>query len=428
MKKYQSSLVIAMMLVNASLCAETVSFSENLTIKPTLELTTGMFYSQKSYRPDMTGSVSWQEMVAKYGVDAEYQFGQSTVYAALKGVSSATVGDGDAAQLTTGDERKTSLEEWKLGWRNGTAEDAYLHLNLGRQNIQIADGFMVAGDALNLGNGVAAGELNRGGGYYLAARRSFDFAASADYRFNDQIRSHWYYLDSDNKAQYQPTLWATDWTYQFSEQNHLGLTYLKVTDVEDPWLESVRDDLQNIALRGQMQVTPQLQVKAEYVHQDQKTNNERAWYTALNYQLDQVSFQPMFGYRYSEFSAHYDPLFYGNTEAGFGTWFQGEVAGNYAGPYSSNARIHQVSLQTSVQDNLHLGVLAYQFATIDHALGENLDATEVDLFAVWSPTKNLNIIPLVGFYNPKKDINSGGSQMNGAGTNTYAQLILNYTY
>lgn len=418
---------VALLLSGGTVQADMASLPENVKIKPVLDVTLGAFYSDKSYNnPDASGEVSWQESYAKYGFEAEVQHSGGALYGSVMGLSSGTFGDGDAGGMTTGKERRTSLEEWTAGWRNGSAEEASFDLRAGRQNIQIADGFIVAGDALNVGNGVADGELNRGGGYYLAARRSFDFAVQMKMQLNEQLKTQVYYLESDNKAQYQPKLWAADAEYDFGKAS-AGLTYLQVTDLEDPNQDSLRDDLKDISLRVKAQVNAQLAFSGEYVHQDQKHHNENAWYAAANYTFDQLPYQPILGYRYSSFSENYDPLFYGNTNAGFGTWFQGEVAGNYAGPFSSNARIHQLSLQASMKENLHIGLLAYQFDTIKKET-ENLDGHEVDAFAVWSPTANINVIPLAGWYKPKKDIDHGGSQAGGTGSNLYAQLILQYLY
>lgn len=397
-------------------------FPENLSIKPYLDITAGTFYSKKSYDGVSEDSKNWQEVYAKYGFEGEYKLNGSVLYGSIKGLSSGTFGDGDASGFTNGKERRTSLEEWTVGWRNGSAEDAKIDLSLGRQAVQIADGFLVAGDALNLGKGVPG--ANRGGAYYLAARQSFDFSTVLHYQLTDNLKTHWFYLESDNKGQNQAKLWATDWQYNLGTTD-LGATFLQVTDVDTPNIS--RDDLKDYAVRAKSQINEQLNLSAEYVHQDQKHDNENAWYVATNYTFDQAPFQPTLGYRYSSFSEKYDALFYGNTDAGFGTWFQGEVAGNYAGPFSTNARIQQISLQASLKENLHVGVLGYQFDTIKKTYG-NLDGRELDLFAVWSPTKNINVIPLVGFYKPKKDNFDGGSQMGDTSTNTYAQLMLQYMY
>ena len=86
-----------------------------------------------------------------------------------------------------------------------------------------------------------------------------------------------------------------------------------------------------------------------------------------------------------------------------------------------------MALQASVQENLHVGAIAYQFDTIKKQ-HESLDGHELDFFAVWSPQQNINVIPLFGLYKPKKDINHGGTQVADDKTNTYGQLILQYLY
>lgn len=403
-----------------------ISLPEGLEIKPSLDLSYALFHSDKSYnRPDAKNAVGWQEAYAKYGVHGQYSVNDALFSASLVGVSSATFGDGDAAGFSTGKERKTSVDEWTLGWKN-RKQDPSIDLSLGRQKVVIGDGFIVAGDALNIGRGIADGEMDRGGGYYLAARQSFDFTTVAHVQLTDQFSTHWYYLKSNNKAQYQPTLWSTDWQYQYAKSN-FALMYLQVGDLKDPLHESVRQDLKDISVRANTQLTEQWRWSGEYVHQKQKENNANAWYISTQYRFDQLHYQPTLAYRYSSFSEDYDPLFYGNTDAGFGTWFQGEVAGNYAGPMSSNARIQQLSLQASFSENVTVGLLAYQFNTLKKK-SSNLNGREWDIFAIWTPTQQINVIPLIGFYKPKQDIDHLGSQVGDNRTNTYTQLILQYLY
>ena len=57
-----------------------------------------------------------------------------------------------------------------------------------------------------------------------------------------------------------------------------------------------------------------------------------------------------------------------------------------------------------------------------------LNAFEIDIYSVWSVNKNINIIPLFGFYKPKHDLSDGGNQMPNNKLNTYSQLLLQYTY
>ncbi len=284
---------------------------------------------------------------------------------------------------------------------------------------------MVSGDGVSMGKGIADGEMDRGGAYYLATRKAFDFTTALKFRPIDNLTTGLFYLKSDNKAQYSTELWVADTLYQ-EEKFGVGGTFLAVTDVDDAFQDTARKDLKNYALRGNYAFNPNLQLKAEVVYQDNALSNENAGYVALNYNIPDSAYHTAVGYRFSHYSEDYDPMFYGNTVA-IGEWVQGEVAGNYAGPNNRNANIHQLSFSMSPKENLMLGAFVYKFDTIEKA-EQNLSAYELDFYSVWSANKHINVIPLIGFYKPKKDIQTGGSQFPDDKWNTYAQLLLQYTY
>ena len=51
------------------------NFNGQLSIKPSLDVTAGIFYSDKSYNnPAADDHVAWQEAYAKYGLTADYKF------------------------------------------------------------------------------------------------------------------------------------------------------------------------------------------------------------------------------------------------------------------------------------------------------------------------------------------------------------------
>ncbi|OTL57321.1 hypothetical protein B9X91_00370, partial [Acinetobacter baumannii] len=177
----------------------TVHASE-LEIKPTFEATFGAFSSGKSYNGENLHDerINWQEGHLKYGAKGQYTFKSNQLYASLSGISSATFGDGDAGQNSNGKERKTDVNEWVIGFKDGTNKDELktYDLSIGRQNIMIGDGFFIAGDALNLGKAPADGTLDRGGAYYLAARRSFDFTSLLQYKPQENTTLKLAYLKS----------------------------------------------------------------------------------------------------------------------------------------------------------------------------------------------------------------------------------------
>lgn len=53
----------------------------------------------------------------------------------MSGISSATFGDGDAGQNSNGKERKTDINEWVIGFKDGTNKDELTtyDLSIGRK-------------------------------------------------------------------------------------------------------------------------------------------------------------------------------------------------------------------------------------------------------------------------------------------------------
>lgn len=134
-----------------------------------------------------------------------------------------------------------------------------------------------------------------------------------------------------------------------------------------------------------------------------------------------MTWTPYVSYRYSRFSEGFDPLFYGFSR-GYGTWFQGEVAGNYAGPFNNNSRIQNVTFKVSPLQNLNVGAVLFDFKTIDRNLGNN-DGHELDLYAEWHVNDHLTVMPLIGLYQPDKSAEQGGTQLGNHDKNLYSQVV-----
>ncbi|GEM_PF-4239486 len=100
-------------------------------------------------------------------------------------------------------------------------------------------------------------------------------------------------------------------------------------------------------------------LSGEFARQDAAASDEHAWYLKASWTFAKVAWSRSVNYRYSRFSEGYDALFYGNGLA-MGTWFQGEVAANYAEPFNSNTRVHHVGIKASPTETLTIGALAYK--------------------------------------------------------------------
>ncbi|WP_262880211.1 alginate export family protein [Pseudomonas paralcaligenes] len=399
-----------------------------------LEALFGVMRSSKNY--DLLGnrdkgSSSWREGYVKYGLSGSQGLGGAgSLYGAFNLISSATWGDGDAAGVTEGSERRTAVEDAYLGWRSGNLlpwlGENGLDISGGRQVVAIGDGFLIQGDPVNFGDVDLGADFDRGGAYYLAARKAFDQTAVVRLGGSDGWRGDLIWLKSDNRYQAETELAIANLEH-VDELGTLGLTWIHGLGVNQRFAEIIgleeRDGMDTVSLRGSGGLgVENLNLAAEYVTQDKDGGRENAWYLEGSWTFADVAWSPTATYRYSRFSEAFDPLFYGFSR-GYGTWFQGEVAANYAGPFNSNAKVHHVGLKATPRENLTLGALFFDFDTLDTDRG-NLGGRELDLYVEWMVNDHLLISPLIGFYQPERSAERGGLQLGGDGTNTYLQLIV----
>ncbi|HGY9626118.1 TPA: hypothetical protein ACOJM5_002490 [Pseudomonas putida] len=399
-----------------------------------LEALFGIFHSDESFNQAgnrQPGSSAWREGYVKYGVSASQALaGRGTAYGAFSLLSSATWGDGDAAGLSLGDESRTAVEDAYLGWRSGNlfpalGEDG-IDVSGGRQVVTLGDGFLIQGDPVNLGKVDLGANFNRGGAYYLAARKAFDRTGVLRLGGSQGWRGDLMWLKSDNHYQADTAL-AVGNLEHVGEAGTVGLSWIRGLDVDQRYARIMglehRDGMDTYSLRGRGSLgVKDLEVAAEYVTQDRTGGREEAGYVEGNWTFSALPWSPTATYRYSRFSEDFDPLFFGMS-SGYGTWFQGEVAANYAGPFNSNTQVHHLGLKAKPRDNLTLGALYFDFDTLDTEQG-NFGGREVDLYLEWMVNDHLLISPLVGFYTPERSADNGGVQLGGRDTGTYLQVLV----
>lgn len=419
MKKFFKPSLSAVLLGSAIAAASGQAFAYNLIdengteFNLDLEVLVGTFSSQETYgNPD--SSPSWTEGYAKYGFSGSKELGSGSLFGAVNAISSGTWGDGDAAGLTTGDERETDIEDLYIGYRNDKVE-----FSAGRQNIVIGDGFLINGDALNLGKGIGLEELNRGGAYWLAARKAFDQTAMLRVGGDSGLRSDLFWFESDNYAQAKVEMAGINVEY-VTDAGTFALMHLKGLDVDDEWGYGNRDGQKTTSVRYQGNAgVDNLFLSAEYVDQSQGDNSAdaNAWYAEAGWTFADLPWSPSVNYRYTSYDEGYDPLFFGFSR-GYGTWFQGEVAANYAGPFGTDSDIHYLAVKAQPTELLTVGASYFDFSDTVAGSGDN-DAREIDIWAEWVAMDHLIISPLVGLYTP----DSASSTQGNDDTNVYAQVL-----
>lgn len=398
-----------------------------------LEAVFGLMHSEESYELGFgnrsAGSSSWREGYVKYGLSGSQALGSAgSLYGAVNLVSSCTWGDGDAAGFSLGSERMTDIEDAYLGWRSGELFPALgengVDISGGRQKVVVGDGFLINGDSLNFGDVDLGADYDRGGAYYIAARKAFDQTAVLRLGGEQGLRGDLMWLKSDNRAQAETEL-AIATLEHVGAPGTLGLTYIRGLDVNERYASAAqleRDGMDTVSLRGAGSLgVDNLNLAFEYATQDKDSGREDAWYVEGSWTFAELPWSPTATYRYSRFSETFDPLFYGFNR-GYGTWFQGEVAANYAGPFNSNTRVHHVGLKAAPLENVTVGALYFDFDTLDTDLG-NLGGRELDLYVEWMVNDHLMISPVVGFYQPERSAAEGGTQLGGDDTNLYSQLM-----
>ncbi|HGW4869709.1 TPA: hypothetical protein ACNIGS_001532 [Pseudomonas aeruginosa] len=401
---------------------------ERGTLNFNFEATAAPLYSSFNYGKRQSDSVKWMESYIRSGFSGETSAVGGTAYGTVSMMTSKVFGDGDAAGTSTGDEARTDFDQAFAGWKND-----WLDLSAGRQTYVMGDSFLIAGDQLaygdNLGNG-----FDRGGLYYLAQRTSFAQTAVARLRLREDLLVEAFHLESNNNGQGSPTLNGVNTEYAPDAGNLIGAAYFKVDKVDTQragGLFALREDLDVYNLRGKTNLGIEaLSLEAGYAKERSSDVDADAWYAGIYYQFAEAALTPSLGYRYSRFSGDdpesrkseaFDPLFYG-AALGDPAWVQGEIAGTFAGPFNTNARVHRLSGRAVLSEQVAFSAMAYRFETDQ---GSEHFADELDLYLETFPTANLAIIPVVGFWKPQQGAQAIYGQDD---VQTFVALITSITF
>lgn len=115
----------------------------------------------------------------------------------------------------------------------------------------------------------------------------------------------------------------------------LGLTYIHGIDVDERFatdLQRQRKGMNLYSLRGAGSAgIDNAHFAFELARQSRRDGQENAGYAEAGYTFANLPWSPDLTYRYARYSKNWDGMFSGFNR-GYGTWVQGEVAGNYSGP------------------------------------------------------------------------------------------------
>jgi Alginate export len=370
-----------------------------------------LFINPREPGVDENLSDQWFEGYAKPALSATYTFATSSeIYGKLSVVGERTYGSMPAAFGE--DVSSFGPEDLSIGWRSGKSlavgENA-LDFVIGRTEYRLGHGFL-------LWDGAAEGGSR--GGYWTNARKAFEFAAVGRFQPGPH-KVEAFYLDKDEleESDSGSRLWGTNYEYRIGENTTLGATYMKW--FADAAIKPERDGLNVFNLRAYaapLPNTPDLSFEVEYASErNGKALDSNAWTIEGAYELSTVTWKPKLSYRYAFFQGDdpetatneaFDPLFLGFYD--WGTWWQGEIAGEYF-LSNSNLKSHRVRVHVTPGDGLSGGLIFYKFAFDQpRSVGPEVTATdaafELDAYADWKLNQNLTVSFVGAYADPGKAV------------------------
>jgi hypothetical protein len=363
-----------------------------------------------------SGDTSWGEGYVEPALGAEYGLGSdATLYGGVSAVAAFTAGEGDPSGSTRGGDGRVDLETAFAGWRSAglladtLGEDA-LDLSFGRQEFSVGSGFLISD-----------GHFDRldDGAYWLAPRSAFQQTGLARLK-TGSVRGDLFYLAAD-ASQDGTELAGLNLEYAVEGLGTLAAMYFHVLDSGTPIIYGPRDGMEVMSLRA-AEITPpalpDLALSGEYVDERGSGRDGRfdasAWYLKASYTRSDWTWSPTLSYRYARFSGDrdpedavrrdFEPFFYGYED--WGTWYQGEVTGEYL-LFNSNQVSHTLQLSASPSETLGVGAIYYSF-DLDRPnyFGipvSSLDfADELNLYLDWTLTKQATLSLAYGIAFPGK--------------------------
>jgi hypothetical protein len=362
-------------------------------------------------RPDPSEDLGnhWFEGYVKPALSVSFPLGKSELYGKLSAVGERTYGGPSIAGESASSFKQ---EDLYMGWRSGHSLSSWenlLDFTVGRTPYTIGHGFLVWD---------GTGEGGSRGGFWTNARKAWKFAGIARIKpGNHTIEG--FYLDRDDVPE-NPTgtrLAGINYQYAAGKNSTFGVTWLRA--FAHPNVLPDRDGMNVFNARAYTAPIPALSDLSFELEIAYEENHERMHSTAWNalgaYQLSKLPWKPKLSYRYAFFegaspnkaaNTAFDPLYVGFYD--WGTWWQGEIAGEYflanSNNISSQARIHM-----SPTDKLGWGVIGYWFyadqaATFGHGVTSPNVAFELDTYADWKFYKNFTLSAVGAYADPHKAV------------------------
>lgn len=330
---------------------------------------------------------------------------EGTIYGKISGVGVYQAGDGDPTGLTNGDVGDLGLEEAYLGWRG-----QYLDVRAGRTEFTIGDQFLI-GDC-NFDANVAPSPDGRGdahydGSFWIAPYKACDTSVIVTANNGGAWKADAFTIKGDGLQGYT-RIAGLNVEYLLGDAGADGKFGLMLAGIPES-ANGFRQGMNILDFRANgiaIPMVPGLKVHGEIVGEfgdlDAGVDSEAmAYYGEVEYNFANVMWTPTVHYRYGHWDGDdlnsadnegFDSLFYYAGPRGWGTWYQGEIAGEYQ-LTNSNQDTHMVKLAVHPTDTTAVSGLYFNHSLDEsHYFGTPVTddkwMDEFNLVAEWFPTAN----------------------------------------
>jgi hypothetical protein len=362
-------------------------------------------------RPDPSENLGshWFEGYVKPAISVSFPLGESELYGKLSAVGERTYGGPSIAGESASSFKQ---EDVYMGWHSEhslSSSENLLDFTVGRTPYTIGHGFLVWD---------GTGEGGSRGGFWTNARKAWKFAGIARIKPGNHTLEG-FYLDRDDVPEKitGTRLAGINYQYAAGKNSTFGVTWLRA--FAHPNVLPDRDGMNVFNARAYTTPIPalsDLSFELEIAYEENHNlMHSTAWNALGAYQLSKLPWKPKLSYRYAFFeganpnkavNTAFDPLYVGFYD--WGTWWQGEIAGEYFLSNSNNIS-HQARIHMSPTDKLGWGVIGYWFyadqaATFGHGVTSPNVAFELDTYADWKFHKNFTLSAVGAYADPHKAV------------------------
>jgi len=384
-------------------------------------------------RPDPSGNLSdnWQETYVKPAIGADFPLSTGAIFGKLSAVGERTFSA--PPSLVGGETSSYGPEDAYIGWRSGDAiglgPDA-LELIVGRTPYKIGHGFLLSD---------GSGDGGSRGGFWSGARKAWKLAGLGRLKTEHNLVEA-FFLERDDLPEHETgtKLWGGNYELSLGPKEAtttFGLAYIKAKSsaIGDRDGMSVYDG----RIFSTLPFLPNLSFELEFAHEENGSRLQSdAWTAQAAYKFTNLPGSPQLSYRYAFFKGDdagssrneaFDPLFPGFYD--WGTWWQGEIAGEY---FLSNSNLvsHQVRLHFTPNDALGAGLIGYIFeadqpATFAPGVTSHDIAAEVDGYVDWKINAHFTASFVLAYADPHTALKEGFQRTQGL---SYGMAYLTYSY